>query len=385
MTRARGWILAVACATFCTPAAADTAGAAVPRHLIGMNLDGVALAPSVGATRQLRAIRRAGAGSVRWSLDWGSVQPHRSWDEVPAARRGDFTDVGGAPVDFRVTDRFVAQAAKLRLRLLPVLNTAAPWASENPFVPFAPPSDFAAFGRYAGALAARYGTTGRFWAQHPGLPRLPLRSWHIWNEPAGWEGFGSPSLFWQSQRDALPTYVELLAAARAGLREADPRSQVVLSGLFGRSWVSLEQLYGAGARPLFDAVAVHPYTRLPENVVRIVENVRTVMAKWGDAGKPLVLTELSWPSDGQNAYSDFSVTPAEQAALLARTYARLLRTRARFRLRGVFWYTWMSTDRSTYDWSDYAGLVTRQPDGRLTRKPAYFAFRKMARRLTRAG
>ena len=375
----------MACATFCSPAVADTATAAVPRHLIGMNVDGITLSPGIHLGYHLRAIREAGAGSVRWSIDWAALQPHRSWSEVPAGRRDDFTDVDGAPIDFRATDRLVAQASRARLRLLPVVNTAAPWASENAFAPFAPPADIAAFGRFAGVLAERYGSRGAFWKQHPDLPSLPLRTWQIWNEPAGLEGFGSPSIFWQSERDPLPTYMEMLAAARSELRKADPRSQVVLSGLFGRSWVSLEQLYRAGARPLFDAVAIHPYTRYPRNVVRIVENVRRVMARWGDARKPMVLTEVSWPSDGRKGYSDFSVTRAQQATLLTRTYTRLLRARARLKLRGVFWYTWMSAERSTYLWSDYAGIVTPAGNRRFSRKPAYFAFRKMAHRLTRGG
>jgi hypothetical protein len=350
-----------------------------------VNIDGAALAPGVHMGRQLRAIREAGAGSVRWSLNWGAVQPYRSWSKVPEQRRRDFTDVHGEPMDFRATDRIVAQAARARLRLLPVINTAAPWASENPFVPFAPPADIAEFGRFAGVLAERYGSKGEFWTRHPRVPRRPLRTWQIWNEPAGSDGFGSPTMFWQSQRDPLPAYVEMLAAARTELREADPRSLVVLSGLFGRSWVSLEQLYAAGARPLFDAVAIHPYTRLPKNVVRIVENVRAVMARRGDAGKPLVLTELSWPSDGRPDLSDLSVTRAEQARLLARTYKLLLRARARYRLKGVYWYTWMSIDRYAVRWTDYAGIVTPVGGRRFSRKPAYFAFRKMARRLTRAG
>src|SRR6187551_2296958 len=104
MTRARGWILAVACATFCLPALAGTAGAAVPRPLIGMNVDGVALAPGIDRDYHLRAIREAGAGSVRWSLDWAAVQPYRDWSEVPAERRDDFTDVDGAPMDLGATD-----------------------------------------------------------------------------------------------------------------------------------------------------------------------------------------------------------------------------------------------------------------------------------------
>jgi adenylate kinase family enzyme len=108
-----------------------------------MNVDGVALAPGIDRAYHLRAIREAGAGSVRWSIDWATVQPHRSWDEVPENRRQDFTDVDGAPMDLRATDRFVAAAARVRLRLLPVINTSAPWASENPYATFAPPADIA--------------------------------------------------------------------------------------------------------------------------------------------------------------------------------------------------------------------------------------------------
>ena len=377
--------MAVACATLCTPAAVGTAGAAVPRPLIGMNVDGVALAPGIDRARHLRAIREAGAGSVRWSIDWAAIQPYRSWDEVPDERRRDFTDVDGAPMDFRATDRFVGVAAQVRLRLLPVINTAAPWASENPYLAFAPPADSAAFGRFAGVLAKRDGSKGDFWARHPELPRLPLRAWQVWNEPAGLSGFDTPSEFWQSERDPLPAYIEMLKAARAGLLDADPRARVVLSGLFGKSWISLDQLYAAGARPLFDAVAIHPYTRYPRNVVRTVRYARKVMARWGDARKPLVLTEVSWPSDGRPDLSAFSVTRAEQARLLARTYKVLLRARARYRLKGVYWYTWMSIDRYAVRWTDYAGIVTPVGGRRFSRKPAYFAFRKMARRLTRAG
>ena len=80
------------------------------------------------------------------------------------------------------------------------------------------------------------------------------------------------------------------------------------------------------------------------------------------------------------------MTRAEQAALLVRTYSMLLRARERFRLRGVFWYTWMSVGPvRRASGPTMRACVTRAADGRITRKPAFFAFRRMARRLTRAG
>ena len=255
MTRARGWILAVACATFCLPAFVGTAGAAVPRHLIGMNVDGVALAPGIDVGYHLRAIREAGAGSVRWSIDWSAIQPYRSWDEVPDERRRDFTDVDGAPMDFRATDRFVAVAAQVRLRLLPVINTAAPWASENPFVAFAPPADIAAFGRFAGVLASATGaraTSGP--ASRAAAPAAD--AWQIWNEPAGLDGFDSPSEFWQSERDSLPT-TSRCSGRRDGL-EADPRS---------RSCSAVRQVLDL-ARPALRAGPARCSTRSPSTRTR---------------------------------------------------------------------------------------------------------------------
>jgi hypothetical protein len=108
------------------------------------------------------------------------------------------------------------------------------------------------------------------------------------------------------------------------------------------------------------------------------------MARWGDARKPLLLTEVSWPSSAGVVQSDFSVTAAEQAVLLARAFRLLARARKRLKLRAAFWYTWMSADRSAGHWPDHSGLLTRAADGRITRKPAFFSFRRVARGITRA-
>jgi hypothetical protein len=348
-------------------------------------VDGPALPESVIAG-QLRAIAKAGAGSVRWALNWSDMQPYRSWADVPAARRQDFSDAGGIPTDFRASDRFLAAAVRAHVEPLPVVVTAAPWIAENPFVVFSPPVDMAAFGRFAGTLAARYGARGSFWRAHRELPRRPIRTWQIWNEPAGLDGFHSPSWVWESTGDALRGYIAMLRAARRDLRAADPHARVMLSGLFGRSWLALSQLYRAGAQDLFDAVAIHPFTRKLSDVVRILRAVRRVMARHGDADKPLVVTELAWPSAAGRVSSPlrFDVTRREQAALLTRAFKLLARERRGLRLRAVYWYTWMTLDASSKYNFDYAGLLTRTPDGRLRRKPAFRAFRRTARQLTGA-
>ena len=100
------------------------------------------------------------------------------------------------------------------------------------------------------------GRAARSGRERPELPRLPIRAWQVWNEP---------NLTGLLVRAALRTVVRR-DAARGGRRRcarADPGATVVLAGLTNRSWIALRQLYKAGARGLFDAVALHPYTREP--------------------------------------------------------------------------------------------------------------------------
>ena len=134
-------------------------------------------------------------------------------------------------------------------------------------------------------------------------------------------------------------------------------------------------------------MAIHPYTRKPRNVLRVLEAVRDVMARNGDARKPVVVTELSWPSSRGKVAAPFamSVTQARQGPVLRRAYRLLARHRRRLKLRGVFWYTWMTREESQSNDFEYAGLVRIGPGGSVTAKPALTDFRRTARRLTRAG
>jgi hypothetical protein len=371
---------AFACALLhAAPARAD-----LPSGFVGMNVDGPALEPAADISQELHRIARTGVRSVRWTVAWSVLQPYRSWDDVPGARRAEFTDVGGVPTDFTAADRFIAAAVQAGLTPLPVVIDSAPWAAENPYVEFSPPTDLSSFGTFTHMLAARYGARGSFWDEHPKLPRRPVRRWQIWNEEAGLDGFTPSSWWWmQTQRDTLAVYVGLLEAARQGLEAADPGAELVLGGLWGKSWIALEQLYDAGAGHLFDAVAIHPYTLRVRNVTRILAAARAVMKRHGDRDKPLYVTELSWPSAVGRIASplEFSVTERGQARNVAAGFRRLARARHRLRLRAVYWYAWIRDEGSGTGSFDFAGLLAREADGSVRRKPAFFAFRRTVRRL----
>lgn len=336
-----------------------------------------ALAPA-GSTLEgeVKAMSRTGVGAMRASFFWARMQPYRTWEEVPESGRGSFTDVAGRPFHFAEIDRLVAAAAARRIEVLPVVLFAPAWAKRRPGDFAAPPRDPADYAAFLTVLAERYGPGGGFWAERPALPRLPIRDWQLWNEPT------MPG-FWSEQPFARP-YVALLRAARPALRRVDPRARVVLGGLVYDSPAALRAIYRAGGRKHFDVAAVHPFTLHVSGVGRLIERARATMRSSGDARKPLVVSELSWPSaKGRVKFGyGYEQTERGQAARVAQALPYLARRRRELRIESVYWYTWLTreTDRS-YPF-DYAGL-RRLEGGRVVAKPALAAYRRAALRLRR--
>jgi hypothetical protein len=271
----------------CAVPAAASAG--VPRSFVGMGIDGPFFYPDMNQNAQLAQMVADGIGSVRTEFLWGGAQPYPNFASVPPSLRSQFVDVGGVPTNFSATDQVVALAAAHGLTVLPVIEYSPPWDSQHPGSTAAPPRTDGPFAAYAAALVERYGPHGSFWAANPGLPRIPITMWQIWNEP----NFVS---YW-SQRPWIPSYVRLLRAAHAAIKKADPQAKVMLAGLANYSWEYLTSIYHIrGARGLFDIVDSHPYTATPQGVITILGYLRAVMDKFGDRHKPLMATEISWPS-----------------------------------------------------------------------------------------
>jgi hypothetical protein len=217
----------------------------------------------------------------------------------------------------------------------------------------------------------RYGPRGSFWTQNPGVHRVPIRMWQVWNEPE--------SLLAWSDQPFASAYVKLLRATRAAIRAADPGGQVVLGGLPNFSWEYLAQIYKVhGARQTFDLVAVHPYTRQPQGLLTIMQKVRDVMRRAGDSRKPMLATEMGWPSSqGKTPQFGFETNEAGQAQRTAALLPLLARHQRELGLIGFYYYTWMSSDSSRKDSFDYAGLL-RFRSNRMVAKPALAAFARGA-------
>lgn len=333
-----------------------------PSGWLGVTLDGPA---NRTGERTWDKMQRAGVERVRTAFFWAQMQPEP-----------------GPRLDFSETDAIVLAAARHGMPLLPVLQHPPAWAAVTPGLFGSPPADPAAFAAFCRALVERYGPGGTFWRGRPPALRAPIRTWQVFNEP-------SLSYYWSVQPFA-PSFVPQLRAATEAIHAADPGATVVLSGLPYRAWDALATIYAAGGRGSFDAVAAHPYTARPADVIRFIEMMRDVMAANGDAALPIWVTELSFPAaaalqqpPGWMPASWPHTGDVEQARLLRRTLRRLVAARERLRIASVLWYTWLShEDPASGEPFDYAGL-RRNRGGREVATPALRAYRRWARALAR--
>ena len=345
---------------------------------VGMDADGPVLTPAVNLDAQLGRMASVGVGRLRVAFDWNVAQPYRTWNDVPVAQRPDFVqDTGGAPTDFDVTDRIVEKAARHHLSLLPVVIYPPSWDA-SPRGAHVQPAHDAPYGDYLKALVHRYGPKGTFWSAHRSLPRMPITMWQIWNEP-------DLSYFWSTTRFAR-SYVALLRVAHRAIKQADPNAKVVLASLTGNSWRGLATIYGVhGARDLFDVVAENTYAPTPKNVIGVLRRVRLVMTRNGDAGKPLVDTEVGWAAARGKTTLGLGVATSEagQASKLAELLPLLAADRQSLGLAGFYYYTWMSTDQAgSLSPFVYSGLLTYSSrTHRVTEKPAFAAFSKVVHTL----
>ena len=296
-------LLLAALAALLVAAPADARS--VPRGWLGVQVDGPLTEPGNALGGEYDLMASAGAETVRTAFDWRAAQP-----------------VAGGPVDFAATDAVVAAAAARRLRVIPVVHRTPDWAAERPGDGAASaPRGTEAFTAYLTALVGRYGPRGSLWAEQPGLPRMAIRDWQIWNEP-------NLTRYWTTQPFAKP-YVALLRASRRALRAADPGSRTILAGLPNESWIALRSIYKAGGRGTFDAVALHPYTGKPRNVIKLIRFARREMRRARDGRRPVWLTELSWPaSKGKTGGAPGFVTTERGQASRLKLALKLLAKRA---------------------------------------------------------
>jgi hypothetical protein len=269
------------------------------------------------------------------------------------------------------------------------------WASTHPRSPVAnnyPPKNLELYAGFMTALVDRYGPNGSFWDTFPALRPFAVRDWQIWNEPEGYyDWLGKP---WQE------SYAKLLRLAYVAVHAADPHAKVVSGAMVGLNltnltpWAAARSLYRAGARRYFDVMAVNAFT-YSSNVkasvdrsIELVGKVRAVMNHFGDAHKPIWVTEVTWPASlgklKRNQYDGFETTAAGQVKRLSAYFARIASRRSAGIAR-AFWYSWASgyTTRGklpTTPTFEYSGLTRWSPGQPFVSLPVLAAYQRVAER-----
>jgi hypothetical protein len=281
---------------------------------------------------QLTLMARSGVESLRTGFTWAALEPQRG------------------VYDFSSSDRLVAAAARHRIEVLPIVMSSPRWASERPerndYTLFAP-SDPGRYADFMRVLIRRYGPRGTFW-RSSGTPKVPIRVWQVWNEPAA-------DFFWASQPWPR-TYVRLLKPAYRAIKRADPRATVMLAAVAGLSWgdpwSQVRAMYRAGAKGYFDVISAHFYSA-PRSVsttvdqtLELARRIHSEVRRARDRKRQIWFTEVTWTAAlgriPRNEERGFETTARGQAARLRAVFKRLARDRKKLRVGSVHWYNWAS-------------------------------------------
>jgi hypothetical protein len=355
----------------CSPAGAALPPGSAPYGLVASNANFVPGATVAERTANYRRLYVAGVRAIRLDVNWISIEP-------PGPPLGDY--------DFAATDREVKAITGAGLRVIGILDYGHPDYSRlgaflggtpigggvPPFyvanAQYFPPDDPADFARYARVAAHHY--------------RDKAIAWEVWNEQnEGWR-------FWPPREDPA-AYARLLCATYGAVKAVTPpHTPVLFGGVFvpavaGQPGMSgpefLQASYDAnpGLGHCYDALAYHPYPypfTAPEldvpvrgSVLSAADQMRAVLARNGDAAKPLWITEVGWPTS-DHAYG---VPEEKQAQYVARMQAATFAQR----LPVLTWYTYGDYDDPSGA-NQEAAFGFFRPDN--SPKPSYQALKTFA-------
>ncbi|MFL5885843.1 MAG: hypothetical protein ACJ77M_12300 [Thermoleophilaceae bacterium] len=190
---------------------------------------------------------------------------------------------------------------------------------------------------------------------------------------AGVEVMNEPNLTeWWPHPDP-ERYAQILKAAYAGVKSANPNVPVVTAGLSPNGAISpgqfLNEAYDAGIKGHFDKIGFHVYVggtlaSVAPDVKTEMSTVRNVRDEHGDSS-PFWITETGFPSEGASQYSSAVYSEDMQAQMLSVDYKVLSSMPD---VEGVF--VFLLSDLPSWAGTQKMGLYRSD----LTPKPAVDAF-----------
>lgn len=319
-----------------TIATADTAFAVVPPSVVmASSRFGVMTHFAQGwDTDILQLLARAGIAHFRDEQYWQNVEPTRT---TPAT----YTFANYAP--------YMAAAASLGLQPL----TALTFANSNYDGGFTPYTDVGRTGykSYATALLSRYGPQ--------------IGTVEVWNEYNGSFCTGPATA------NRAQFYTAMLRDTYGAIKAMRPDVQVLGGASVPVPLPWFEDLFAAGALDYMDAVAVHPYRKIPEGVETDLAALQSLMASHnrGAGPKPIWATECGAADDAHQGRQE-----------MARYLVRLMTLIHSAGVERAFWYLARDYDEFT------TGLVRSPADslGRYAPTSAYPAYANLIQQLNGA-
>jgi hypothetical protein len=290
-------------------------------------------------------MREAGAGVLRFPLEWAQVE------RQPGV------------YDWTAVDSVVNGAVAQGIEPLPFIWATPEWLNAQKAVPPLESSgQRRAWERFLAAVTARYGSV--------------VDKWQLWNEP-------NFKVYWKPKPQPR-AYAELVRLGARVIRAGDPDAEIILGGVAPVKrgmlpWEFLEDVYDVrGVERWFDTVAVHPYFPELDGVEFQVRQALDEIDAARDRRARIRVTELGWASEGPAA-DPMTKGLEGQARMLRRSFRLLTKRRRAWHVTGVDWHSFQDVaadeGEPVCSFCPGSGLVTasREP------KPAFGAFADFAR------
>lgn len=270
--------------------------------------------------------------------------------------------------NWTVPDMIVATLASHGVRTEPTFVGTAAWADApglltgfNNCGNRAYPYDVSGWAGWVAAAAQRYGPSGTFWAAHPGLPQLPIRTWEIGNEP-------NTSIFWCPKADP-EQYSQVYSASQNAITAVDPAATVIVGGLvpnFGTTRSSdvdakefLIRMVSANPSlaTRIPEVGIHPSARTVDGVpdqLSFIAKFRQAMIAAGMPNTPMLANEFGWYTQPQSG--DLWATESQRTALIGADANQFWRTNCG--VSGMAPYSWITAEMNPNDPQNWFGLAS---------------------------
>lgn len=267
--------------------------------------------------QSMQMLQAAGVKFIRQQFPWEDIEIHGKDDFVD--RRNDPAGIDA----WAKYDHIVDLAGQYDIEIIARLDNPPAWTRvmTDTIGTHAPPDNFEDYGDFVEAVVDRY--------------RGKITYFQLWNEPNIYPEWGEQVVDAEAYTDLLCTGYQRAKAANpdAIILAGALSPTIALDGRDLNDLVFLQQMYRAGAGECFDVLSTQGYglwsgptdQRLRPTVINYPHLLflRDVMVEYGDAGKPIWISEAGWNAVPESMDDPYGrVTDEQQARYAVEAYQR---------------------------------------------------------------